>query len=608
VNEARFGFNRIHITFTPNVLLNPADLGINNGLNEPIGIPQIAIGGIGLNFGGPSGFPQGRGDTAFVVSDTLSYLRGKHSLKFGGEFRRFLNNNFNRNIGSFGFASVTDFLAGRANSFNVTLGDVSNSIATGAVGFFVQDNLKWKPNFTLELGLRYDRFISPTERYDRFVNFIEATGALERVDNDTKIYHNTGTIQPRLGFAWDPWGNGKTSVRGAYAILADQPVTNLVTGTASNPPLAVPLTFNGAIRFDNAVAVAGAAGLAPSAVEPGFDNAYVQSWNLNVQREVVPSLSVMVGYFGSKGTHLRISRNINQFRSGVRPFPTIAATSAILPGSAVSNITQISSAGNSSYNALWITANKRFSRGFQFNASYTWSKSLDYNSLNSQGVVVQDSRNIRGDRGLSDYDARHRFVINAIYELPFKGNRLVEGWQISTITQLQSGNPITILSGNPLAIAGTSIGAANIAALTGVATVRPDVIGPVQIVGKPTQWFTNTVCDPRAPTGCPAGSVFALPVAAGNVFHFGSLGRNTLTGPNFKNVDFSLLKNTRITEDVRVQFRAEVFDIFNHANFGQPGRVAQVGSTTFGVITNTRFPTGDSGSSRQVQFALKLIF
>jgi hypothetical protein len=229
-------------------------------------------------------------------------------------------------------------------------------------------------------------------------------------------------------------------------------------------------------------------------------------------------------------------------------------------------------------------------------------------TLNSQGVVVQDSRNIRGDRGLSDYDARHRFVVNAIYELPFKGNRLVEGWQFSTITQLQSGNPITILAGNPLAIPGTTIGGANISALTGVASIRPDQIGPVQIIGKPTQWFTNTVCDPRNPSGCPSGAVFALPVAAGNVFHFGSLGRNTITGPDFKNVDFSVLKNTKITEDVRVQFRAEIFDLFNRANFGQPGRVAQVGSTTFGVITNTRFPTGDSGSSRQIQLALKLIF
>jgi hypothetical protein len=199
-------------------------------------------------------------------------------------------------------------------------------------------------------------------------------------------------------------------------------------------------------------------------------------------------------------------------------------------------------------------------------------------------------------------------VISAIYELPFTGSRLVEGWQLSTITQLQSGNPINILSGNALAIAGTSFGALNVATFTGVASVRPDVIGPITLPREVNQWFTATVCDPRDPKGCPSGSVFAIPVNSSNVFHFGNLGRNVIIGPGFVNTDFSVLKTTKITESLRVQFRAEAFDVFNHANFGQPGRVAQVGSTTFGVISNTRFPTGDSGSSRQIQFALKLIF
>ena len=610
VNEARFGFNRIFITFTPNALLNPADFGIKNGINEPLGLPQISITGLRFNIAGPAGFPQGRGDTTVVFSDTLSYLRGHHSLKFGGEFRRFFNNNFSRNGGTFNFATVDAFLAGNANAFSVTLGDVSSSIAVGAVGLFVQDNFKWKPNLTLELGLRYDWFIAPSERYDRFVNFDPVRNALVRVGSgiDDLYSDNRKNIQPRIGFAWDPSGDGKMSVRGGYSILADQPVTNLVTGTAANPPLATPLTFNGAIRFDNALSVATAAGVAPSAVNDSFDNAYVQSWNLNVQREITPTLGVMIGYFGSKGTHLRISRNLNQFINGVRPFAKLSSSSPILPGASVGNITVIDSAANSSYNALWVAANKRLSGGLQFNASYTWSKSLDYNSLNSQGVVVQNSYNIRGDRGLSDYDARHRFVINAIYELPFRGSRLAEGWQLSTVTQLQSGNPVNILSGNPLAIAGTSQGALNIASFTGLATVRPDVIGPIDVLGKVNQWFSSTVCDPRDPKGCPAGSVFALPVATGGVFHFGNLGRNVIIGPGFVNTDFSVLKTTKITESVRIQFRAEFFDVFNHANFGQPGRVAQVGSTTFGVISTTRFPTGDSGSSRQIQFALKLIF
>jgi hypothetical protein len=611
VNEVRFGFNRIHITFTPNQQLNPADLGIRNGVNEAIGLPQISVTGTLINFGGPAGFPQGRGDTTFAVSDTLSYQRGSHSLKFGGEFRRFLNNNFNNNIGAFNFPSIDAFIAGNANVFAVQVGDVSSSIANGAVGLFIQDNFRWRPNLTLELGLRYDMFISPTERFDRFVNF--GDGSLTRVGSgQDKIYDNSHNIQPRVGLAWDPFGDGKTSIRAGYSILADQPVTNLITGLSSNPPLATPLAFTGAIRLNNAIDIARAAGFAPASVDPEFTNAYVQSWNLNIQREITPSIGVMIGYFGSKGTNLRISRNINQRINGLRPFPALSLSSPVLPGAPLDvNIAQVTSAANSSYNALWLSASKRLSRGLQFNASYTWSKSLDYNSLNSQGVVVQDSFNIRGDRGLSDFDVRHRFVVSAIYEIPLRGNRLVEGWQVSTITQLQSGNPVNILAGNPLAIAGTSLGALNIASFTGLATLRPDVIGPVEKIGERTQWFSNTVCDPRDPRGCPAGAVFALPVSIVNGaarFHFGNLGRNVIIGPGFANTDFSLLKTTKITETVRAQFRAEVFDIFNRANFGQPGRIAQVGSTNFGVITNTRFPTGDFGSSRQIQLALKLIF
>ncbi|MEW6733193.1 MAG: TonB-dependent receptor [Acidobacteriota bacterium] len=595
VNEFRLGFNRIFITFTPNTPLNPTTFGINTGINESIGLPQINISGARLNFGGPAGFPQGRGDTTVVVSDSLSYLRGKHSFKFGGELRRFLNNNFARTPGTFNFPTIDDFLKGNANAFTVTLGDTSSSIAQGALGLFAQDNYKVRPNLTLELGLRYDWFMSPTERYDRFVVFDPRNSSLARVGTGIdQVYKTNHNIHPRLGIAWDPFKNGKTIVRAAYAILADQPVTNLITGTAGNPPLATPLTFTGQIKFNNAINVARAGGLAPITVDNDFKNAYVQSWNLNIQHEITPDLAMTIGYYGSKGTHLRVQRNINQLINGTRrPFATIAASSAILPGMPIGNILQNSSEGNSIYNALWITANKRFSRNMQFNASYTWSKSIDYNSLNTQGVVVQNSFDLRADRGPSDYDARHRFVINAIYELPLRGNRLVEGWQLSSIVQLQSGNPFNVIT--------------NINTFTGTATLRPDLIGKVKLSGDPTKYFNNLVFDPRT-GGSPGNAAFAIPVSADGKFHFGNLGRNTFVGPGFNNVDLSVLKNTKLTEKMQLQIRAEVFDLFNHANFGQPGRIAVVGSTNFGVINSTRFSTGDSGSSRQMQIAVKLTF
>ncbi len=576
-NEARLGFNRIKITFTPNALLNPADFGINNGVNQPIGLPQMSITGFNFNLGGPAGFPQGRADTTVVVSDTLSYLRGNHSFKFGGEARRFYNNNFNLDNGTFTFANVNSFLTGNANSFAITLGDRSSAIVQNALGFYVQDNYKVRPNLALELGLRYDWNMTPTERYNRFVVFDVATSSLVRVGSGIdQVYHeNNKNFQPRVGIAWDPFNDGKTSVRAAYAILTDQPVTNVVTPLASNPPLATPLSFAGPITFANAAIVAGLAGLAPNNVDSNFDNAYVQSWNLNVQRELGRDLGVTIGYFGTKGTHLRISRNINQpVNGGARPLPSVSPTSPIRPGAGLLNITQIEGTGNSSYNALWLTANKRFSRGLQFNASYTFSKSIDYNSLNSQGVIVQNSYDLLNSRGLSDFDARHRFVISGLYELPFHGNQLVEGWQLSAIVQSQSGNPVNIVVNNT-----TFTGINN--------TLRPDVTGPISILGTPSRWFDI------AP--------FVVPVG-----HFGSLGRNVVIGPGFNNTDFSVIKRTKLSESQLIEFRWEVFDAFNHANFGQPGRV--VGSTNFGQITNTRFPTGDSGSSRQMQFALKYKF
>lgn len=222
------------------------------------------------------------------------------------------------------------------------------------------------------------------------------------------------------------------------------------------------------------------------------------------------------------------------------------------------------------------------------------------------------------DYGLSDFDTRNRFVFNGLYELPFKGNRLVEGWRFSGILTLQSGNPLNILAGAPAKGTGANSGipAGSASAFTGVSRNRPDLIAPPVIVNQITsagliQWLApNSVCDPRF-GACAAGTSYELPVAlvnGVNIYHFGDMTRNSVIGPDFKNLDLSLAKNTKLTERLSLELRAEAFDAINHPNFGNPGLTALVGSTSFGVINSTRFPNGDSGSARQLQFAAKFIF
>jgi Carboxypeptidase regulatory-like domain/TonB dependent receptor-like, beta-barrel len=632
VNEARVGFNRIHITFSPNDTRNPVAFGILNGNNFNAGLPQISIGGTQVNLGGPGGFPQGRGDTTAVIADTLSYIHGKHSFKFGGEFRRFYNNNFNGDTGSLAFNSVTDFAAGKALNFSISPGNLPSRISTGELGFFGQDSWKVSSRLTLELGLRYDWNQTPTEALDRFSNLIVSGGQALLQPLSSPYNQNNMNFQPRVGFAFDLFGTGRTIVRSGFAVLTDQPITNLVTPLTGNPPFGSPIAFSGVASnpasrttYTTLIADAKAGGLAPTIVDPSFKNSYVESYNLNIQQQISKNWSLMLGYFGSEGHHLRTRVNLNQFVAfgpgptftGIRPFTNLSASSPISPGAAIGNISDNVSTGNSNYNALWVSSNMRPWHGLQFNASYTFSKSLDYTSQNGQGVVVQNSLSPVGDYGLSDFDARHRFVMNFIYDVPaLKQNRIFQGWQLGSIISDQSGNPVNLV-------------VTGISGFTGLATLRPDQLSAVQIVNQPLangniQWFTPSLCDPtRSFSPSCSGSTFSISTTSGTL-HFGNEGRNSIIGPGFNNVDFSLIKKTKITERFSNELRFEAFDIFNHPNFGQPGRGAQLVATnsalpvsatnplipvnTFGVISSTRFATGDSGSSRQLQFAVKLIF
>ena len=584
-NDVRFGLNRIHITFAPNGHFNPGPEGIDlpDGVPTTVGLPSINVAGF-FEIGSPVGDPEGRGDMTVVLADTVSWLKGNHSIKFGGEIRRFYNNNLLDELGQFNYPNLNAFLADQATSFiNVLAGNGDDKVLEPAWGLFVEDSYKLRPNLTLNIGLRYDWNSTPTEANKRFSVFSPAADALVQVGTPGfgQIYQtNNKNFQPRIGLAWDPFRDGKTSVRAGYAIMTQQPLTNIASDLTENPPFATPLAASGAIPLETAATFTTPKTVSPTTDAPNFKDAYAQDWNLTVQRQITNTLGLQIAYVGSKSTHLQQVLNLNQpavvngFYQPVtaEPYPNFSA------------ITEFASNGTSNYHALWVTVNKQVSHGLQFLAAYTYSKSLDESSLdvpNFPFTFPQDSNNLRAEYGPSDFDARNRFVLSGFYTLPFQGNRAISGWQFAVINTMQSGNPW-----QPNVPSG----------IFPNVSLRPNVIGSVGETGNPRQWLADPTAfaSPCTTTG---GVTTCSP---------GDMRRNSLVGPDYIDTDLSLIKDTKVTERMNLQFRADAFDVFNHPNFGNPG--VFVGTSTFGEITSTRFPNGDFGSARQLQLGLKLLF
>jgi Carboxypeptidase regulatory-like domain/TonB dependent receptor len=619
VNEARLGFNRISIAFNPANLIDPTSVGLGDGLSGNVGLPQTTLSDIGLTFGGPSGFPQGRNDTTGVLSDTLTMLKGKHTLKVGGEFRRYLVASFSGNIGSLTYVTSTtptsNFQTDTATVFSIQPNIVSSRVYADSVGSFVQDNYKLTSRLTLEGGFRFEWNGTPVEGANRFVLFNPTDVTLSQVGTNglgaNSAYNQNYNFEPRVGFAYDVFGTGKTVVRGGYGYLVDQPVAGVVTGLAANPPFSTAVSYNGApIPVSSLYASAKSSGISLAYINPNFKNAYVESFNFNVQQALPWGLVSSIGYYGSVGRHLLIETNANQVvgtasNTQVHPFTQLAANSSIDPGGAIaSNIGERNSIGFSNYNAMWVTLSKNMSHGLEFNMNYEWAKSMDLNSLGSQGgFVLPDSNNPRENYGLSDFDVRNHYAGTAIYALPFKGNRLVSGYRLSTIVQYQTGNPINILSGSN-----------SFNGITGI--VRPNQVGPVNVSKTQTAGLTNVTFIHSTPnvTTCfestlsPACSFETLETTptSGIYTGLGTLQRNSLTGPGYADVDLSGEKETSIFEGLKFTLRADAFDILNHPNFGQPS--GNVQSSTFGQISSTRFATSDGGSSRQLQISGKFTF
>ncbi len=631
VNEVRFGYSRYRTSFTStDSTFDPSTLGINFGTGK-LGLPEIDFGGIFDNLGATAfSIPRGRTSQSFQILDNFTWAIGRHTIKFGGEYRRAVVDSFNDNLERGGIVFGTnngfstdlgiDILAAYYLGFDsFTLADSGNTQRTtsnNGLAFFVQDDFRVAPTFTLNLGLRWEYFGPISEAHNILAN-LGTDGNLAMVGTDgvhSAYNRDLNNFGPRVGFAWNAHPN--TIIRGSYGIFYDYIPQDLMIANFTNdaglvtPPIGPkpvqPLNFNSS-AFNGS-----AAGPVFTAGSPAFDifftprnlaTPYTQSWNFNVEQELARNIGLQLGYVGSKGTKLVRLRDANQAdANGNRPNPNYGF------------MDEFATISGSTYHAFQGTLRIKGSRGLSGFAGYTWSKSLDDASdgidFNSATVALpQDSNNLKAEHGPSNFDTRHRFTAAFTYQLPrlVGPKRLAEGWQLNSIFTAQSGRPIPIVSSNDTS--GVSFPTpAN-------SHQRPNLVPGVNPINPNWESAPDTIgylnplafAQPPPPTGT-AGS-------------FGNLGRNAIYGPHFWNVDFSLAKSTQIREKLNLQFRAELFNIFNHPNFALPNWFVSPGIQANGTVSPS--PTGlitqtpdqaqtnpglGGGGPRVVQLGLKLIF
>src|SRR5215470_5074356 len=617
LNETRAGYNRFVQSFTPlDAAFDPSSIGLVTGAQS---LPTITISGF-VSLGAPTNVPRGRVSSGYQFVDNLTWTRGAHTFKAGGEYRRAIVNSFNDTLarGQLNFSGLADFLAGRVSTSGTAIlrGSTRRDTFTNNYGLFIEDDWKVTSRLTLNLGLRYEYLGVFQEQGNRLSNFVPGVGLVRVGDAGLPdLYqpdHNN--FAPRFGFAYNLRGKGRTIVRGGYGLYYDTPSQDyfLLQGfqnggpssPATNPlpglgvfnvtfPATASIPFGpGVPIFGNATGTPPTSNIALFGVDQKLRTPYVHNYNFNVQQELRPGMVLQVGYVGSRGTKLFRVRDINQATPGPaatrqlrRPF------NSQFPQ--FSFIDYLETSANSNYNALQTTLQQRLTHGLNFHIAYTWSKSIDDASNGiyggTRGVSFpQDSFNLRAERAVSSFDLRHRFSANLTYDLNLNRwlnswpKHLTEGWQLSGIYTGASGIPITpFLS---VDVSGT-----------GELNDRPNLVADPNsgALHDATQWFN------KAALMRPANGTF------------GSSGRNTIIGPTLHIVDFSVSKSTRLTERFSLQFRAEFFNLFNHANLSLPN--VDFNSGAFGSISETPDVTAGNprlgeGGPRVGQFALKLIF
>jgi hypothetical protein len=551
----------------------------------------------------------------FQYSDGLNWTRGAHFLKFGVDLRQNLLNlheDFETDpmVQFNGYASgnaAADLVLGLPNQFTQIAPD-ANRPRTFEIGAYAQDDWKVSRRLTLNLGLRWDPFFpfsDPNQRFAQFRPGLQSivfpaapTGYVfpgdpgvpaATVDNQAM---NWG---PRIGFAWDPFGTGRTGIRGGYGLFYsqvrqqannqvsnDQPFSikltvNQPSGGLNNPysDSGNPFPFNAPTTQQQIAAYKFLLPLNVTEWDPGFRDAIIQQWNFTVEHQVFGSWVAAAAYVGNKGNHLFVQDELNPAVFG-SPGRTVDARRIYFPN--FTSITDMLSVGNSTYHSLQLTLNKKLTRGLTILANYTWSKMLDSGS--GDGAAPANPFNFRAEKGPAEQDIPQHFVASFIWQMPAlaHSNRLLRevagGWEINGIGSLQSNTPFSITSGKDNSASAVNRDRANVA---GDWRIRGD-----RSKNDIIQQYFNTAAFAQNPPGT-----------------FGDAGRGILRGPFREGLDFGAIKNFPISERHKLQFRSEIFNIFNHANLNNPN--GNLSAPTFGRITG-------SGAPRVIQLALKYMF
>lgn len=608
LNEFRFGFTRFNLRLVqPNVGLNVArELGIpgvNTGDDLTTGLPRISVAGFQVLGDDPFN-PGVLVTNNFQTEDNFFWTLGRHSLRMGARVDRRQYNAFQTSAvrGLMNFSGVytnnpaaaagtgiglADLLLGAPISGNISILEGTRGFRRTELGFYLQDDWKVSQRLTLNLGLRYELYPNYpwTEVANRMSQWVAERNALVPLEpGATGVKVDKNNWAPRVGVAYRL--NDKTVIRSAAGVFYAAPQYEISRNLAVNPPFAGAFAYNNnQLDFPNARRIDQgydrtfrAEGSTFNGIDPNLRMPYVLQWNFNVQRQLPGSLLVTVAYVGTKGVKLRDEINVNQARPGAGPIPPRR------PFPLFNDIAVTMFRANSSYNGLQTTLERRLSKGLNLLFSYSWGHAID--DAGQFGGDHQDVLNLRADRGNAPFDVRHSAVASFNYELSFRGEsriarQVLGGWQTNGILRLSGGLPFT-----PNMATST---------LNGSGGQRANVVaGCDWRLENPTplRWFD---------TGC-----FSAPAQ----FTFGNVGRNSVTGPGTKQLDFSLFKNITLAQradtPVRVQFRAEMFNVTNTPQFNQPN--SAIGNPQAGVINSAGSPPSFQRTSRQIQLALKFIF